>query len=106
MIVVDASVAVKWYLQEQGSEQAAAVLTGLARPIGPERLRVEVISALCNQSRLDNPNPEHIRVLCARWMADLGRELMSESPSSLPTILPPAGALLPARQALASTVLP
>ncbi len=73
MIVVDASVAVKWYLQEQASEQAAEVLTGLARPIGPELLRLEVISALCNQSRLYNANPEHIRVLCARWMADLGR---------------------------------
>ena len=71
MIVVDASVALKWYVKEAGSEAADHILTGEQRPVAPELLRVEVVSALCNQHRLYGKPKEHIALLCARWIRDL-----------------------------------
>ena len=71
MIVVDASVAVKWYVKEQGSDQADRILAGEQRPVAPELIRVEVLSALCNQHRLYSKPKAHIELLCGRWVRDL-----------------------------------
>jgi predicted nucleic acid-binding protein len=71
MIVVDASVAVKWYVKEKGSDEADRILTGEQRPVAPELIRVEVISALCNQYRLYAKPKAGIELLCARWVRDL-----------------------------------
>ncbi len=71
MIVVDASVALKWYVKEPGSDAADGILTGEQRPVAPELIRVEVVSALCNQHRLYGKPKDYIELLCARWVRDL-----------------------------------
>ena len=51
MIVLDASVAVKAYIEETGSDEAAAVLTSRKSSWRPELIRVEVCAALCKRVR-------------------------------------------------------
>jgi predicted nucleic acid-binding protein len=45
MLVVDASVALKWFIEEAGSEAAAALLTGNASLIAPDLIIAEVCNA-------------------------------------------------------------
>jgi predicted nucleic acid-binding protein len=71
MIVLDASVAVKWYLKEKGSEEADKLLVGEQRPVAPELIRAEVVAALCNQHRLYGKPKEQMALLCERWSSDL-----------------------------------
>jgi predicted nucleic acid-binding protein len=71
MIVLDASVAVKWYVKEKGSEEADKLLVGEQRPVAPELIRTEVVAALCNQQRLYGKPKEQIALLCQRWTSDL-----------------------------------
>jgi predicted nucleic acid-binding protein len=71
MIVLDASVAVKWYVKEKGSEEADTFLAGEQRPVAPELIRAEVVAALCNQHRLYGKPKERIALLCERWTCDL-----------------------------------
>ena len=71
MIVLDASVAVKWYVKEKGSEEADRFLVGEERPVAPELIRAEVVAALCNQHRLYGKPKEQIALLCQRWTSDL-----------------------------------
>lgn len=51
MIVVDASVAVKWLLPEEGSEAARELLTGSAPLIVPEIAQIEVPGAVLRKLR-------------------------------------------------------
>ena len=46
MIVVDASVAVKWFLVEAGSEAAPALLETESEIVGPDLLLIEVAGAI------------------------------------------------------------
>jgi predicted nucleic acid-binding protein len=46
MIVVDASVIVKWFIPEAGTEPAKALLAEADELIAPELARIEVASAL------------------------------------------------------------
>jgi predicted nucleic acid-binding protein len=46
MIVVDASVAVKWFIPEAGEEAAAKLLGGKKRLIAPALIRLEVTGTL------------------------------------------------------------
>ena len=71
MIVLDASVAVKWYVKEKGSDEADDFLSGEQRPVAPELIRAEVFSALCNQHRLYGKPKEPVALLCGRWTRDL-----------------------------------
>lgn len=75
MIVVDASVAVKWYVEERDSRLADSLLEGQGL-IAPELLRVEVFSGLCNQARLYGKPVEIVKPLCERWLHDLGRHAL------------------------------
>lgn len=55
--VIDASVALKWVLQEEGSEAAAAFLDG--RPLfAPGLLRIEVANALWSATRRGRLTPD------------------------------------------------
>lgn len=44
-LVIDASVALKWFIQEDGSEQAAILLAGRDRLIAPDLIIAEVCNA-------------------------------------------------------------
>lgn len=50
-LVVDASVAVKWFLPEQGAEPAIALLRGGHRLLAPDLLWIEVASVLWKVAR-------------------------------------------------------
>ncbi|MBX6377531.1 MAG: type II toxin-antitoxin system VapC family toxin [Clostridia bacterium] len=51
MIVVDASVAAKWYVPESGSDRAAVVLSSVERRVAPDLLAVELASVLWKKAR-------------------------------------------------------
>lgn len=50
-VVVDASVAVKWFLPEREADRAAAMLRGRLRLIAPDLLWIEVASVLWKVAR-------------------------------------------------------
>jgi predicted nucleic acid-binding protein len=49
MIVIDASVAVKPYLEEPGADAATELLVGTERLLAPELIQTEVAGALCRR---------------------------------------------------------
>ena len=51
MIVVDASVAVKWFIPEAGEEDAAQLLGGKKHLIAPAVIRLEVTGAIIRRYR-------------------------------------------------------
>ncbi|WP_375493328.1 type II toxin-antitoxin system VapC family toxin [uncultured Nostoc sp.] len=53
MIVVDASVSVKWFINEVGSDKATSLLQGLKKLIAPQIIRIEVSSALLRLYRMN-----------------------------------------------------
>lgn len=57
-VVVDASVAVKWYLQEPYADQAQQVLNGDTPLHAPDFLLVEVDSVLCKRIRRGEISPD------------------------------------------------
>lgn len=56
MIVVDASLAVKWFLPEAGADAAALVLVGDKVIIGPDMLAVEVHATLVRGANMVKAN--------------------------------------------------
>ena len=52
MIVVDASVAVKWFLREEETAKANLLLKGNDKLVAPEIVYIEVISAITKRYRL------------------------------------------------------
>ncbi|HEY2617444.1 MAG TPA: type II toxin-antitoxin system VapC family toxin [Acetobacteraceae bacterium] len=56
--VIDASVALKWFVEEQGTEQAAALLAGQDLLIAPDLIVAEVANAGWNAVRAGTMSPE------------------------------------------------
>src|SRR3954454_6102830 len=71
MIVVDASIAAKWYLNELGSSEAAALLTSTAVLIAPALIRVEVTGAIIRRYREGKLSSKLAREACDLWDTDL-----------------------------------
>ena len=71
MIVVDASIAAKWYLNEPGSAEAAALLTSAAILIAPALIRVEVNGAILRRYREGKLSLERAKEACGLWDTDL-----------------------------------
>jgi predicted nucleic acid-binding protein len=71
MIVVDASIAAKWYLNEPGSEEAAAILTSDSVLLAPALIRLEVNGAIIRRYREGKLSLERAREACELWEADL-----------------------------------
>ena len=80
MIVLDASVAAKAYLEEVGSDEASAVLTGNERLLAPELIRLEVCAALCRRVRKGELGVEEARVRSEHWLGRLQKGLFSLTP--------------------------
>jgi predicted nucleic acid-binding protein len=76
MIVVDASVAAKWYLDEPGKEEAAALLDDIEPLAAPEIVGVEVASAIARRARLGQISADDALRLLAEWQASLDDELI------------------------------
>lgn len=67
MIVVDASVAVKWFLPEADSDQALKWLTNKTTFIAPHLIRIEVAAAFTKAVRLNNLHHDDAIDLCETW---------------------------------------
>jgi predicted nucleic acid-binding protein len=76
MIVVDASVAVKWYLSEINSRDAVALLTMDEKLVGPSLIRYEVASALVRSHRRGDIDNTQLHSLCSRWLSTLERNVL------------------------------
>ncbi|MGE0722933.1 MAG: type II toxin-antitoxin system VapC family toxin [Alphaproteobacteria bacterium] len=81
MIVVDASVAVKWVLPEFGSPRAEAIMEGDDVLTAPDILRIEVAGAVVRRVRTVAMPPEEARVLVASWTRALDRNVVALVPS-------------------------
>jgi predicted nucleic acid-binding protein len=80
MIVLDASVVVKAYLEEAASDEAIAILAGQSKLLAPELIRVEVAAALCRRSRKGELAAEDAKVRCAHWLDRLHGGLFTLTP--------------------------
>jgi predicted nucleic acid-binding protein len=76
VIVVDASVAVKWYLPEEGTTQALALLRNPEQLIAPSIIKMEVSAAITRRIR-DQEKPitaAEAKDHCEEWFADLSQD--------------------------------
>jgi predicted nucleic acid-binding protein len=67
MIVVDASVAVKWFSSENGRLEALALLEGTTKLLAPALIRVEVAAALVKKARLGQISVEAAEGTLIAW---------------------------------------
>jgi predicted nucleic acid-binding protein len=82
MVVVDASVAVKWFLEEQDSDRVAHLLHGQQALCAPQIIFLEVFSAFCKRARVGSLKKATAKKLCDRWFLG-GQDIFAE-------IFPPA----------------
>jgi predicted nucleic acid-binding protein len=80
MIVVDASVAVKWLIPEAGSEQAIELLKGDVLA-APDLIRIEVASAVTRRARVGEMEAAEAESLCESWLTWLGRGALTLFPT-------------------------
>jgi predicted nucleic acid-binding protein len=91
MIVVDASIAAKWYLHEPGSKEAAALLTSASPLLAPALIRMEVTGAILRRYREGKLSLERATEACELWDADLSGDAVQLVPDE--TLLVPARAI-------------
>ena len=91
MMVLDASVAAKTYLEEAGAEAATELLAGATKLLAPELIRLEVAGALCRRVRLGELDPGEAEVRSQHWLAELDKGLFTLTPDR--DLLPEAVAL-------------
>ena len=91
MIVLDASVAAKTYLEEAGAEAATELLAGPVKLLAPELIRLEVAGALCRRVRMGELDPGDAEVRSQHWLAELDKGLFTLTPDR--DLLPEAVAL-------------
>jgi predicted nucleic acid-binding protein len=89
MIVVDACIAAKWYLNEPGSTEAATLLTSTSILIAPALVQIEVTGAILRRFRESKLSLERATEACQQWDADLAGGAVR--------LLPDAGLLVAAR---------
>lgn len=74
MLVVDASVAVKWLLNEEDSEQASALFEQPYRLIAPDLIRIEVLAAITKNVRKNILSVEDADRYATRWRSLIARK--------------------------------
>jgi predicted nucleic acid-binding protein len=65
MIVVDASVAAKWFMQEAGRVEALALLTTEPEIVAPEFVVAEILNAAWRNARVGRIRPEEMKAIAA-----------------------------------------
>ena len=68
MIVVDASVAVKWLLPEPGAAAAQRLLTGGDSLLGPGLIRVEVAAVIARKARFGEIDAHDAETAATLWL--------------------------------------
>lgn len=79
MIVVDACVAVKWFLPEQGSEKAISLLSSGDALIAPGLIRVEVAAALTRRARQGSISHADAKETVRLWLESLAEGVLQIS---------------------------
>ena len=79
MIIVDASVAVKWFVREPGAKAARALLGGSERLIAPALIRMEVAAAMTRKARTGELSPEDSQASCDIWLRAIGNGVLALS---------------------------
>lgn len=71
MIVLDASVIVKWFVPEVGNAAARALLAADDELVAPELARIEVASALIRKGVREHLSQEDVRHTLGMWFRSL-----------------------------------
>ena len=74
MIVVDASISLKWFLPEPNTPEALALLRGGHKLVAPEIIKYEVISGLVRRVRQDQLSADEARESVEDWLDALSNE--------------------------------
>lgn len=74
MLVVDASVAVKWFYPELDSDKAGSILCSGKKLIAPGIIRVEVAAALTRLLRMKHLDAAMATTLLADWRQSLEKQ--------------------------------
>jgi predicted nucleic acid-binding protein len=75
VIILDASVAVKWYFPETGSDLAIDLLSGgVGTLIAPDLFATEVNAALVRKGNMDKSQREGIRLMIADFAEKLAQQ--------------------------------
>lgn len=82
MIVVDASVAVKWFIPEADEEAAAKLLGGKKRLIAPALIRLEVTGAILRRYREGHLSEKKAREGTHAWEAMLQHRVVRLVPDA------------------------
>lgn len=82
MIVVDASVAVKWFLPEAHEEAAAKLLSGKERLVAPALIRLEVTGAIIRRFREGHLSEKKAREATHAWEAMLEHRVIRLVPDA------------------------
>ena len=82
MMVVDASVAVKWFLPEPGADEAQQLLQGPEKLAGPALIRLEVFAAFTRKVRLQELPVEEARAACDLWSRALATGALTLVPDA------------------------
>ncbi len=82
MIVVDASVAVKWFLPEPGEDEAGKLLSGEELLAAPSLIRLEVTGAMIRRFREGQLAEQHAREAVEAWESMLRRRVIRLIPDS------------------------
>jgi predicted nucleic acid-binding protein len=82
VIVVDASVAAKWFLGEEDTPLANALLRGRDKLVGPDLLRIEVHAAITRRFRKGEAPEAGVRQGCQDWFDLLAEGLITLVPSA------------------------
>lgn len=77
MVVVDASVASKWYLNETGSEQAKAAYQQLENFFAPPLVITEVLASLTKAGRTGRLDDDFVQSLCTSWLDELNAKIVT-----------------------------
>lgn len=74
MIVVDASISLKWFLPEVNTAEALALLRGGLKLVAPEIIKYEVISGLVRRVRQDQLAASEANESVEDWLDALSNE--------------------------------
>jgi predicted nucleic acid-binding protein len=82
MMIVDANVAVKWFLPEAGSREAISLQSGPHNLAAPSLIRTEVAGAICRATRANKPRLSKAEAdqLCSRWFGVLEQRILELVP--------------------------
>jgi predicted nucleic acid-binding protein len=80
MIVADASVATKWFIQEQGRNEARALLESEPEIVAPEFIVAEILNAACRNVRTGRIIPEEMKAIAAAPPARFFAQLFPLAP--------------------------